>query len=193
MAIDVGPTNSAMSNVIHKKPMSNVTMSKPRLLHESLHVIPQTLRFGATGAFGNVLFLLGYNLCLSAWESPRFPASRIYAIFYCIFIPIAHALNSVLVFGWPQHYLASLVSNAPIGLSAMLIGTACTGYLDQIHFERTIHQFISSSDDLWNTQDHKEQFYSSLIVMAITGLWSYALAMWVNTTPAHDKASKKEL
>jgi hypothetical protein len=112
MAIDVGLTNGAMSNVIHKKPMSNmsnVAMTKPRLLHESLHVIPQTLRFGATGALGNVLFLLGYNFCLSAWESPRLPASRIYAIFYCMFIPIAHALNSVLVFGWPQHYVASLV------------------------------------------------------------------------------------
>ena len=63
-------------------------------------------------------------------------ATTIYSIVYLIFIPISHFMTILLVFGWPDHYLHSLASNLPIGLTAIGIGSMLTSYLDLIKFNQ---------------------------------------------------------
>lgn len=168
---------------------------KLRLLHESLNKVPQGPRFGISGALCNIIFIAGFNACVEAFESPSMPASRIYSIFYCCYIPIGHAINSLLVFGWPEKYLTSLMSNAPIGLSAMMLGTLLTAYFDRVHFEHTADQFLINIFGFVEPEPDEErsEFYSSLVVMVITGIWSYLLSIWVNSAPMTKKPEKKEL
>lgn len=132
---------------------------------------------------------------MEAFESPDMPASRIYSLFYCAYIPVGHAINSLLVFGWPEKYLPSLMSNAPIGLTAMMLGTVLTGYFDRIGFEHTADQFLINIGVVSEPEPDEErsEFYSSIVVMVITGVWSYLLSMWVNAAPAKKKPEGKEL
>lgn len=201
MAIDVvtpPKTNKMSSN-------TNTTnnQNKPRLLHDTLHQIPVSVRFPISGTISNALFLVGYNLCVEYFENDMkgITAARIYSIVYVLFIPIAHALSSLIVFGWPSPYLPNLISNSPIGLSAMVIGTFCTGYFDKIELESTIDTFFvnvgiaTAKGDQEDGSNNGDQFYCSLIVMAITGIWSYLLAVYINTPSSSDgkKDPKKEL
>ena len=178
MAIDVttpGKTND-----------KNATNSSQpaRLLHESLHQIPQGIRFPLCGAISNALFLTIFNTSVGALESDSLTASNIYSIVYCLFIPMAHALNCGIVFGWPSPYLPNLAANAPIGLSAMVLGTVLTGYLDNIGMEATIDQFLLNVGIVQQPEEDEEksEFYCSLIVMAVTGVWSYILSVYVNSS-----------
>ena len=65
----------------------------------------------------------GVNLSASTFELMGYPASTIYAVFYLNYIPVGHALQCLFVFGWPNDYVLSLMSNAPIGLAVMTIDT----------------------------------------------------------------------
>uniref|UniRef100_A0A7S2RNZ6 Uncharacterized protein n=1 Tax=Eucampia antarctica TaxID=49252 RepID=A0A7S2RNZ6_9STRA len=175
---------------------------KPTLLHRRLHDIPQTVRFGITGLLNNVLFLTFFNEAVHQMEH-LYAASTIYSIIYCIFIPIGHAITSLTVFGWPKPYLPSLLSNAPIGITAMCIGTFCTAYLDKISFHQKFESFLHNNFASimgplpGNDGDDEEgEFYSSLAVSIITGIWSFVLSMLVNSsTPSKNNKRKgsKEL
>lgn len=163
--------------------------------NRSLNQIPQGPRFGISGALCNVIFIAGFNACVEAYESDDMPASRIYSLFYCAYIPVGHAINSLLVFGWPEKYLPSLMSNAPIGLTAMMLGTILTGYFDRIGFEHIADQFLINVGVVSEPEPDEErsEFYSSIVVMIITGVWSYLLSVWVNAAPAKKKLEGKEL
>ena len=91
-----------------------------------LHDVPQTVRFAIAGFLCNFGFLGGFNLAVNHLDK-YYAASTIYSIYYVFFIPVGHAINSLIVFGWPKPYLPSLLSNAPIGLTAMMLGTFFTG------------------------------------------------------------------
>jgi hypothetical protein len=154
------------------------------------------VRFGLAGTLSNVVFMIGYNSAVPRLDSSM-AASTIYAIVYLFFIPLSHALNSLVVFGWPAEYLKSLISNFPIGLSAIVIGAACTAYLDKVRFEVFADDFVRTHITYHphvETDDVEElgEFYSSLVVMTITGVWSYAIAVMVNT-PSSSEPHKKEL
>ncbi|CAB9530661.1 expressed unknown protein [Seminavis robusta] len=198
MAIDVvGSSSQEMTNTTTT---TTSNTDKPRLLHDSLHAIPQGIRFPLAGAIGNVLFLTGFNACVTAFEStPSVTASHIYAGFFCCFIPVSHALTCLLVFGWPTgHYVSSLAANAPIGLTAMALGTVATGYFDSIHLEHKIDQFLLENGIVSQPEPDEErsEFYSSLVVMVITGIWSFVLSVYVNSsssTTTATKDDKKEL
>ena len=206
MAIDVvSPKRHNSTNNGTTTTTNGGSVEKPKLLHDSLHNIPQSIRFPLSGTLSNILFLYGFNTLVEIFDNPdtyNIPAARIYSIFYVCFIPIAHGLNSLLVFGWPtNNYIPSLLSNAPIGLTAMVIGTFCTGYFERIHLERSIDQFfinigLVSSTNHPLDDDYESDFYCSLIVMAITGIWSYLLSVYVNSsTPStsdSDKNKKKK-
>mmetsp|Transcript_2929 Transcript_2929/g.5224 ORF Transcript_2929/g.5224 Transcript_2929/m.5224 type:complete len:184 (-) Transcript_2929:121-672(-) len=158
---------------------------KPRLLHDSLHGIPQTIRFSISGFLNNVVFITAFNFAVARLDH-LYPASTIYSIFYLMFIPYGHAVTCLLVFGWPKPYLPSLLSNAPIGMTAMALGTFCTGYLDSINFNETAEEilftrfsFLGFKEPEMN--DEKGELYASLAVTAITGTWSYVLSMLVNS------------
>mmetsp|Transcript_46432 Transcript_46432/g.140607 ORF Transcript_46432/g.140607 Transcript_46432/m.140607 type:complete len:184 (+) Transcript_46432:137-688(+) len=169
---------------------------KPRLLHDSLNNIPQSIRYSAAGFFNNVIFLTVFNLAVASFDH-LYPASRIYSVVYLIFIPFGHAVTSIIVFGWPKPYLSSLLSNAPIGLTAMALGTVCTGYLDSISFNETAEDFLASRFSVLGFEERNEgeepgEFYSSLAVTATTGVWSYVLSMMINA-PKKTKEPGKEL
>lgn len=172
---------------------------KPALLHDALHQIPQGMRFGISGALCNVIFILGFNACVEAFESEALPASRVYSLFYLAYIPVGHAINSLLVFGWPRPYLPNLLSNAPIGLTAMALGTALTGYFDRAGFEGIADRFLIDNFsflgfDEPGPDEERGEFYSSIAVTVLTGVWSYVLAMWVNSSePGSKKDPRKEL
>lgn len=161
---------------------------KPRLIHESLNDVSQSIRFVVAGLVSQVLFMTGYNFALVTFEARGVPASTIYAVFYTCYIPVGHALNSLTVFGWPADYLPSLMSNAPIGLTAMAIGTALTGFLSRVKFDALVEEWASS---VFGTAppDHSKdegEFYASLVVMVATGIYCFVLSLYVNSAKADD-------
>ena len=105
---------------------------------------------------------------------------------------------SVFVFGWPKPYFMSLLSNAPIGLTAMTLGTASTAYLDKINFNERIEDYIDANLSFLALAGQKEndeigEFYSSIVVMMITGIWSSMLSMMVNKPMSTKEKKTKEL
>ena len=74
------------------------------------------------------------------------------------------------------------MSNAPIGLTAMAIGTMLTGFLSKIQFQALAEDWLSAVFGA-PEHDHSEEegeFYSSLVVMGVTSVWSYVLSQIVN-------------
>ena len=187
MAIEV-PTNKTMNEEGGEK------TTKPRLLHDSLHEIPQSFRFPIAGILSNVLFIAAFNACVEKFESDALPAGTIYSILYCLFIPVGHALSSLIVFGWPSPYLPNLLSNAPIGLTAMAIGTYFTGYFEKIQLEATIDQFLLGVGIVSQPEPDEEgsEFYCSLIVMGITAVWSFLLSVYVNGSDSSSSSTSKK-
>lgn len=128
-----------------------------------------------------------------------YTASTIYSVVYFFFIPITHCLVSLLVFGWPTgRYISSLLSNYPIGLTGMALGTMCTSYLDKINFNERVEDFIRkylpAMAKVSTDEDEKGELYSSLLVLVITSVWGFTLSVMVNSPPAKDEdKDKKEL
>ena len=114
-----------------------------------------------------------------------------------IMLPVGHANSSLIVFGWPKHYLPNLLMNAPIGLSATFIGTVCTGMLNNMNFDAMVKGllkgiFMSESNE--SDSDGDGQFFTSILVMIITGIWSFILSTIVNSPKKEKKGDKdKEL
>lgn len=167
---------------------------KPRLIHESLNNISQSVRFLAVGFVGQIIFMTGYNLSILTFEPMGYPAATIYAVFYACYIPLGHALQSLFVFGWPTKYVPSLMANVPIGLTAIAIGTALTGFLSKIEFDAIAEDWISSA---FGTEppDHSEEegeFYASIIVLVVTSVWTYVLSLYVNSAKPAEKGKAVE-
>lgn len=166
-----------------------------------LNRVPLQFRFGFTGLLSNILFMVIYNLAVYHFQSNKITPSTIYSVVYFIFIPLSHALVSLLVFGWPEKYIPSLMSNFPIGLTALAIGGALTSYLDRIDFNEWIEEYIrdnlsfSKMPPRTRSQENEiatqGEFYTSLVVLIVTSLWTYILSVYINSPPA--KSDKKEL
>mmetsp|Transcript_16507 Transcript_16507/g.45486 ORF Transcript_16507/g.45486 Transcript_16507/m.45486 type:complete len:253 (-) Transcript_16507:2060-2818(-) len=187
----------------------NQAPPKPRLLHPVLHSMPLHCRFGLNGFLSNVLFMIAYNEAVVKFEDMA-SSSTIYATVYLIFIPISHAFISLLVFGWPERYVRSLMSNAPVGLTAIVLGAALTAYLDKIEFNEWVAEAVT---EYWLLLGYKAdttgmtasitptvkdeasrgggEFYSSLFVLIVTGIWTFVLSVIVNAPP--ESLEKKEL
>lgn len=180
---------------------------KPKLLHPILHRVPLHFRFGLNGFLSNVLFMIAYNKAVVAFEQ-KASSSTIYATVYLIFIPISHAIISLLVFGWPERYVRSLMSNVPVGLTAIVLGAALTAYLDEIEFNVWVAEAVTEYRNLLGSAGNisttaptasvvKEvsrgggEFYSSLFVLIVTGVWTFVLSVMVNAPP--ESSEKKEL
>lgn len=173
------------------------------------------IRFGLNGFLSNVLFMWAYNAAVARFEQ-RASSSTIYATVYLIFIPISHAIISLLVFGWPERYVRSLMSNAPVGLTAIVLGAALTAYLDQIEFNGWVADAMTqywgylgyptladaTTAPTTPTGDETDkptggggggggEFYSSIFVLLVTGIWTFGLSVFVNTP--EQPLEKKEL
>ena len=132
-------------------------------------------------------------MSVMTFEPMGYPASTIYAAFYTAYIPIGHLLTCLFVFGWPADYLPSLMANAPIGLTAMAIGTGLTGFLSKVGFNATVEDWISVTFGTEPPDNEQEgEFYSSLVVMVATGVWCFVLSLYVNAEkePAEQKGKK---
>jgi hypothetical protein len=118
--------------------------------------------------------------------------STVYSIVYLFFIPLGHAMAALLVFGWPERYLPSLMSNFPIGLTGIAIGGGLTAYLDHIQFNESIVTYIRDYFTFSHMPQRDEgEFYSSIAVLVVTSLWTYVLSVYINSPPT--KSEKKEL
>lgn len=143
-------------------------------------------------------FMVVYNYAVSNFEH-RIAVSTIYSIVYFVFIPLGHASGSILVFGWPEQYISSLMSNFPIGLTAIAIGGMLTAYLDAVHFSNRVDDFVRDNFTFSKmpprlTADgigEESQFWSSIIVLIVTSIWTYVLTLYINSIPT--KSEKKEL
>lgn len=154
------------------------------------------IRFGFNGLLTNCLFMFVYNYAVIISERNKYAvaSSTIYSVLYLFFIPLGHALLSLLVFGWPERYIPSLMSNFPIGLTAIAIGGALTAYLDHIELEETIEEFIRSNYSFSKmpprSREERSEFYCSLIVLTVVSIWTYVLSVYINSAP--EKSEKKE-
>mmetsp|Transcript_12306 Transcript_12306/g.25262 ORF Transcript_12306/g.25262 Transcript_12306/m.25262 type:complete len:147 (+) Transcript_12306:398-838(+) len=136
--------------------------------------------------------MVGYNVSVAHFEPLGYPASTIYAVFYLLYIPVGHALTSMFVFGWPEDYLPSLAANAPIGLTAMAIGSMLTGFLSKVGFDAMVEDWKESFLGIVPSQKSEEgEFYASLVVMVVTGVWCYVLSLYVNSAKPEDKEVAK--
>jgi hypothetical protein len=135
---------------------------------------------------------------------PAYAPSTIYSALYLVFIPLSHAMLSLFVFGWPDKYLSSLLSNFPIGLSALAIGGLLTAYLDRVNFNETIEELIVNhwtfthmpprrlEGESEETTSSRDEFYSSIVVLSITSIWTYLLSLYVNL-PAGESSSHQKV
>ncbi|VEU41199.1 unnamed protein product [Pseudo-nitzschia multistriata] len=180
----------------------------PKLLHPILHSLPLHFRFGLNGFLSNVLFMVAYNAAVVQFGQNA-SSSTIYATVYLIFIPISHAFISLLVFGWPERYVRSLMSNAPVGLTAIVLGAALTAYLDEIEFNGWVADAVTeywammgykiettdATTEPTTVQDEESrgggEFYSSLFVLIVTGIWTFVLSVMVNAP--QESQEKKDL
>lgn len=134
--------------------------------------------------------MLVYNWSVENFSGVAPPT--MYSIVYLIFIPIGHAMVSLLVFGWPEKYCPSLMSNFPIGLTAIGIGGGLTAWLDSIAFNEVMAAYIR--DNFYFTRmpsGDEGEFYSSIVVLVATSIWTYILSIYVNSSPV--LSDKKEL
>lgn len=176
------------------------------------------VRFGFNGFISNVLFMMAYQYAVAKFQDVN--ASTIYSVVYLIFIPVTHAILSLLVFGWPDRYVPSLMSNFPIGITAIGLGASLTAYLDRIDFDEQTVEFLQQHWSTWvassssasssgksrilskslrlgdknaggSDSDPVGEFYSSLLVLFVTGIWTFVLSVFVNAPTA--PTDKKEL
>lgn len=140
------------------------------------------VRFGLYGTLSSVLFLKMYNVSVYYLEYKYVP-STIYAGVYLIFIPMQHAMAALIVFGWPERYIPSLMSNVPIGLTAIALGAYLTAYLDQIGFNESVEDMVRSYNLMkWIPEAASNgEFYSSMFVLAVTSFWTFVLTVLVNS------------
>jgi hypothetical protein len=139
--------------------------------------------------------MVAYNSAVVQFDGLA-TSSTIYSVVYLIFIPVGHACISLLVFGWPERYIPSLMSNAPVGLTAIAIGAALTAYLDKMDFNRYVIDLMAQNWKYFgyaieaSPEEEKGEFYSSLLVLVITGVWTFVLSVVINSPS--EPSDKKE-
>ncbi|GAX21837.1 hypothetical protein FisN_30Hh037 [Fistulifera solaris] len=194
----ISPTHRRIS--VEEAPKSRGSLTplllqqhEPRLLHPLLNKIPLHVRFGFNGLCSSIWFMIAYNAAVHSFQ--KIPAPTLYSCLYLLFIPLQHVMTCLLVFGWPDRYLQSLMANVPIGLTAIALGSALTAALDQYQFNEQIEDWIRNNFTFSRmpprTPSEKSEFYSSLVVLAVTSLWTYVLSVCINS-PA-TVSDKKQL
>lgn len=168
--------NNNSSNSKHTEP-------PPRVLHPILLKVPLQIRFVTIGIILNIAFLGVYNVAITTFRSVAAPTT--YSIVYLLFIPLGHWMNIMFVFGWPERYCSSLLSNLPVGLTGIGLGSGLTAYLDHVQFNDRIEEYIRDHFTFTRMPpripEDKSEFYSSLVVLFCTSLWTYFLSVYINT------------
>jgi len=84
--------------------------------------------------------------------------------------------------------------NAPIGVSATLIGSLSTEYLDRVGFDSVCYgalRSVISSLDKQEDDGDDGNIFSTILVMIVTGIWGYLLSNFVNSNPKPKKIDKE--
>lgn len=154
-------------------------MTKSRLLHPILNEIPVPFRFVLSGVIGNAIFIAAFNMALNAFQEVT-SASVVFAVvqFFCIILN--HFLNVGIVFGWPDHYLTSLMTNMPVGITSLMLGAGLTSKLDEWDFDAMVNEFLQR--DAISEDGQKGGFWVSIAVMTATGIFNYIALNIVNST-----------
>lgn len=163
-----------------------------KLFHPVLNDIPLPVRFAISGIVGNGIFMLVYNLSLQSFQQFA-GAGTIFAIVQFGCIILNHFLNVGIVFGWPKDYLTSLLSNMPVGLSALVLGALTTSTLDLIDFDYKVNSVFGLIEEETQNEEEKSGFWGSIVAMAVTGIFSYVALNVVNKSSSSDVGKKKEL
>ncbi len=168
--------------------MYNQTIFLHHSIFRSLHGIPQAIRFPMAGAFNTLVMMTSLYFATAAFEG-TYSASTVYSVVSIACLPIGHAVSSLIVFGWPKPYIPNLLMNLPIGMSSTVVGTICTGILESIEFDEKCTSLMQELNLIVIKEEDSGNLFSSVLVIVITGLWSYVLSVYVNSTPKkkHDK------
>mmetsp|Transcript_21582 Transcript_21582/g.27236 ORF Transcript_21582/g.27236 Transcript_21582/m.27236 type:complete len:179 (+) Transcript_21582:101-637(+) len=162
---------------------------KPKLVHSKLHDYPQDLRYFISGLINTAGFMFSLWMATVSFRE-MYSASTIYAISNLFFIPIGHAVSSLLVFGWPEHYVQNLLLNAPIGLVGTAIGSFATEFLDRLGFDAVCHGLLGRLA-IVEIEEEAARVYTSIMVMIVTGVWGYIVSNIVNSSPTPKKGDKE--
>jgi ABC-type lipoprotein release transport system permease subunit len=139
-----------------------------------------------SGVICNVLQTVIYSTAVQKLDGIVEPA-RIYSFLYMFMMFVGHGMGALLVFGWPKNrYWSSFLSNAPIGIIGMLIGTTLTVFLTWIRYDEMIINLIKTYAPIMPVKEHGD-LYSLLLVMGVTNMWTFAAANHVNKQPSKEK------
>ena len=136
------------------------------------------MRFGLSGIICNILQTVIYSTAVQKLDGIVEPA-RIYSFLYMFMMFVGHGMGALLVFGWPDRYWPSFLSNAPIGIVGMLIGTTLTVFLTWIQYDTMIINLIKTYAPIVPVKEQGD-LYSSLLVMGVTNMWTFAAANYIN-------------
>ena len=138
----------------------------------------------------NTVGLMGTLFIATTSVKHLYSSSSIYTCVNLLYIPVGHAISSLIVFGWPKQYVKNLLMNAPIGLTATALGGVITGYLAKIEFDALCYEILEEWELIVNEGEKGGTLFSSVLVMIITGIWGYLLANYINGSPKK-KVGKK--
>ena len=189
------PAPAPSSSSPTKKPVSSpapAPSSSSRLFHPLLEDIPLPIRFVISGVTGNAIFLMVYNMALSALKE-FYDAGIIFSVVQFGCIILNHFLNVGIVFGWPDNYLTSLLSNMPVGLTSLALGAWLAGTLERNQFDFQIKFGLGLLAE--GEEDLAGGLLASIAVMSVTGVYNYIVLNLINNPKSgneEDEKTKKE-
>lgn len=170
--------------------MSTATKStQSRLFHPFLENVPLPIRFVISGVTGNAIFLIVYNMALSALKS-AYDAGVIFSVVQFGCIVLNHFLNVGIVFGWPENYLSSLLSNMPVGLTSLALGAWLAGSLERNQFDFQVKLALGLLQE--GEEEAAGGLLSSIAVMSVTGVYNYVVLNIINK-PGEDRKDEKNI
>mmetsp|Transcript_32165 Transcript_32165/g.67054 ORF Transcript_32165/g.67054 Transcript_32165/m.67054 type:complete len:174 (-) Transcript_32165:254-775(-) len=173
--------------------MASTTTPKSRLFHPLLDDVPLPIRFVISGVTGNAIFLMVYNMALGALKE-FYDAGIIFSVVQFGCIILNHFLNVGIVFGWPDNYFASLLSNMPVGLTSLALGAWLAGTLERTNFDFLVKNALGMLEE--GEEELAGGLLSSIAVMAVTGVYNYVVLNAINSKSDdgdEEKKKKKEL
>lgn len=173
--------SSSSSSTAHQDPKKQSSSS--RLFHPILEDIPLPIRFVISGVTGNAIFLILYNTALHSFQSV-YDAGTIFAVVQFGCIILNHWLNVGIVFGFPNNYLSSLASNMPVGLTSLALGAWLANACAHVQLDQRVREWMMGSTT--TVTDDAGGLASSVVVMAVTGIFNYIVLNLINDSNSND-------
>eukprot|EP00957_Ditylum_brightwellii_P066110 5014933-Ditylum_brightwellii.AAC.1 len=152
------------------------------------------IRFALSGLVGTIFFMGFYNWAYATFQSVA-SASQVFAVVQFLCIIVNHFLNVGIIFGWPSNYIGSLMSNMPVGLISLGLGAFSMDQMEKADFDGKMGDLLGfgGSSIANDGGEEKGGIFSSIAVVAITGVFNYVALNIVNAPPPESKEPEKEL